>query len=320
MPNVGQALGLRRPARPPVIPFLLLTLPLAIPTEGHVVSMSSGELRVDGQHAVFELRMPAYEIQHVSNPQTALLDHIKFANARMLSSTCTQDQDAYVCTAQYEFSKPIPDAVEIECTLFQVTVPNHVHLLHAVQGPNADQVVFDQTFTKAEARFHPPSRAELIARGVAGGIGRLLTSLAAMLFLAALALAARTAREAALFIALFLLGEWIALPLAPRIPLAFSPGFLEAAMALTSAYLAVEIILLPDSGARWMAVPILGLVHGLNFAAFPAAYLGGASFTQAVLAAVASAGALRLKPLWRRAAALIVLGVAAGRFIRVLLR
>jgi hypothetical protein len=295
--------------------FLLLA---ATTLHAHVVSMSSGELTVDGRNAIYELRMPFYELQHVTNPQTQLLDHVHFADARLVSSNCIQEQDAYICTAHYEFARPIPDSVEIECTLFQVTVPNHVHLLHAVQGPNADQVVFDQTFTKAEARFHPPSRAELIARGVAGGIVRLLKSLAAMLFLAALALAARSARETALFIALFLAGEWIALPLAPRIPLAFSPAFLESAMALTTAYLAVEILLLPDSTARWMAVPVLGLVHGLNFAAFPTAYLAGASFVQAVLISVAAAGTLKLPPVWRRVAALVLLVVAGGRFIRLL--
>jgi hypothetical protein len=288
--------------------------------QAHVVSMSSGELTVDGRNATYELRMPMYELQHVTNPQTQLLDHVRFADARLVSSNCIQEQDAYICTAHYEFSHPIPDFVEIECTLFQVTVPNHVHLLHAVQGPNADQVVFDQTFTKAEARFHPPSRAELIARGVAGGVARLVKSLAAMLFLAALALAARSARETAIFIVLFLAGEWIALPLAPRIPLAFSPAFLESAMALTTAYLAVEILLLPESTARWMAVPVLGLVHGLNFAAFPTAYLAGASIVQAVLVSVAAVGTLKLRPAWRRAAALVLLGVAAGRFLRSLVR
>jgi hypothetical protein len=290
--------------------------------QAHVVSMSSGELHVAGQSATFELHMPVYEIQHVSSPQTALLEHVRFSGAKMLSSSCAidpADPNTYVCTAQYQFAKPIPDSVEIDCTLFQVTVPNHVHLLHAVQGPNSDQVVFDQTFTQAEARFHPPSRAELIARGVAAGIARLFGSLAALLFLAALALASRSAGEAALFVTLFLVGEWIALPLAPRIPLAFAPTFLEAAMALTSAYLAIEILLLPESGARWMAVPLLGVVHGLYFAAFPATYLAGASFVQAVIATVLAVGALRLPSKWRRIAAGLVLAVAAGRFARVLM-
>jgi hypothetical protein len=284
--------------------------------------MSSGELRVDGRSAVFELHMPTYEIQHVANPETALLEHMRFDGAKMLSSSCATDKtdpNTYVCTAQYEFARPIPDAVQIECTLFQVTVPNHVHLLHAVQGPNGDQVVFDKTFTQAEARFHPPSRAELLARGVAGGVARLVGSMGALVFLAALALAARSSRETALFVALFLIGEWVALPLAPRIPLALSPSFLEAALALTSAYLAVEILLLPESGARWMAVPLLGVVHGFYFAAFPAPYLAGASTLQVLIVAALAAGALRVPVKWRRVAAGLVLAVAGGRFARVLM-
>jgi len=284
--------------------------------EAHVVSMSSGELRVDGRNATYELRMPVYELQHLTHPETQLLEHVRFTGARMISSSCKQEEDAYVCAAQYEFAEPAPNYVEIECTLFQVTVPNHVHLLHAVQGPNGDQVVFDQTFTKADARFHPPSRAEIIARGVAGGIARLVKSISALMFLAALALAGRSWREAALFIALFLTGEWIALPLAPRIPLSFSPAFLESAMALTTAYLSIEILLLPESTARWVAAPILGVVHGLNFAAFPAPYLAGASFTQGVLVAVASAGTLKLPMKARRTAAGFLLAFAAGRFAR----
>lgn len=293
---------------------------IALPAAAHVVSMSSGELTVNGRNATYVLRMPVYELQHVTNPQSQLLDHVRFEGARLVSSACAPAQDTYVCTGQYEFSTPIPNAVEIECTLYQVTVPNHVHLLHAVQGPNGDQVVFDQTFTKAEARFHPPSRAELIARGVAAGIGRLVTSLAAMLFLAALALAARSVRETALFIVLFVAGEWIASPLAPRIPLSFSPAFLESAMALTTVYLAIEILLLPVSTARWIAIPVLGLVHGLNFAAFPVTYLAGASFTQVTLVAVATAGALRFPPTGRRTVALVLVAVAAGRFVRLLIR
>jgi hypothetical protein len=300
---------------------ILLLLPCCA-LHAHVVSMSSGELRVDGRSAVFELHMPTYEIQHVANPETALLEHMRFDGAKMLSSSCATDKtdpNTYVCTAQYEFARPIPDAVQIECTLFQVTVPNHVHLLHAVQGPNGDQVVFDKTFTQAEARFHPPSRAELLARGVAGGVARLVGSMGALVFLAALALAARSSRETALFVALFLIGEWVALPLAPRIPLALSPSFLEAALALTSAYLAVEILLLPESGARWMAVPLLGVVHGFYFAAFPAPYLAGASTLQVLIVAALAAGALRVPVKWRRVAAGLVLAVAGGRFARVLM-
>lgn len=54
-------------------------------------------------------------------------------------------------------------------------------------------------------------------------------------------------------------------------------------MALTVAYLALEILTLPNAGKRWAVVLVLGLFHGLYFAAFPAAYLDGASVVQIAL-------------------------------------
>ena len=147
--------------------FLICTCAYA-----HVVSISSGELHVDGRTATYELRIPMYELTHVTHPETALLDQLKFEGARRTSSKCQEQDGTYICRADYEFDQPAPDKIEVECTLFQVTVPNHVHLLYAVQGPNSDQQVFDQSFRQAEVRFHPPSRAELIAKSAAAGIGR----------------------------------------------------------------------------------------------------------------------------------------------------
>ena len=158
----------------------------------HVVSMSTGELRVDGPLADYELRMPMYEIAHVSNPET-LLDHIRFAGAHRVSSNCHEENGTYVCAAHYEFSGLI-DRVEVECTFYQVTVPNHVHLLRAVQGSNGDQAVFDQTFPRAELRFRPPSRFEILSREMLAGLWRAIVSPAAI-FLLVLMVAARSARE-----------------------------------------------------------------------------------------------------------------------------
>ncbi len=100
----------------------------------HVVSMSNGELHVDGRTATYELRIPMYEVAHVTHPETALLDQLKFEGARRTSSDCRELNGTYICRANYEFDRPVPDKIEVECTLFEVTVPNHVHLLYAVQG------------------------------------------------------------------------------------------------------------------------------------------------------------------------------------------
>ena len=285
--------------------------------------MSSGELHVDGRSATFELRIPMYELTHVTHPETALLDRMKFEGGRRTSSNCQEQDGTYVCRADYEFDHPVPDKLEVECTLFQVTVPNHVHLLYAVQGPNSDQEVFDQSFRQAEVRFHPPSRAELIAKGAAAGIARLFKSVSGLLFLVVLVLAARNTREMGILTIAFLAGEWLARPISLRIPMSFSPEFLEAVLALTVAYLAAEIVFLPDSQARWAVVPILGIAHGLPFAAFPSSYLTAASIMQAIILAVlwlAARFVTRVSPVnWRRPAAGVMLVAGIGWFVRMLL-
>ncbi len=167
---------------------------LAAPAWAHVVSMSTGEFRVDGPTAVYELRIPMYEAAHVSNPETALIDHVRFIGAHRTSSKCHEEDGTYVCVASYEFPTLI-DRVDVECTLYQVTVPNHVHLLRAVQGSNSDEAVFDQTITREVIRFRPPSRLEIASRDAAAGIHRAIAS-PAVLFLLILILAARSGREA----------------------------------------------------------------------------------------------------------------------------
>lgn len=297
----------------------LLLFGICCSTYAHVVSMSSGEFHVTGRAATYELRIPMYELTHVTHPETALLDQVKFEGARRTSSMCQEQDGTYICRADYEFDRPVPDKIEVECTLFQVTVPNHVHLLYAVQGPNSDQQVFDQRFRQAEVRFHPPSRAELIAKAAAAGIARWSKSVPGLLFLAVLVLAARKLRDMGILTIAFLTGEWLARPLSLHIPMSFSPEFLEAVLALTVAYLAAEIVFLPDSQARWAVVPILGIAHGLPFAAFPSTYLTAASITQAIVLAVLWLIARKIPVSWRRPAAGVMLIAGIGWFVRMLI-
>jgi len=289
------------------------------PLSAHVVSMSTGELRVDGPQAVYELRMPMYEVAHVANPEIALIDHVQFAGARLISSACHQEGETYVCVANYQFSKTV-DRVDVECTLYQITVPNHVHLLRAIQGSNSDQAVFDQNVARAEVRFRPPSSTEIFLRGAAEGVWRAISS-PAVLFLIALAIAARSAREAALLTAMYLAGEWLTRPLAPLIPWPLAPRFIEAAMALTVAYLVVEILTLPKAGKRWAVVLVLGLFHGLYFASFPASYLTGAMAIQVTLIVILAWLALRFSaPMLHRITAVLLLLASVAWFVSRLAR
>lgn len=296
------------------MPGLILLLGLAASLHAHVVSMSTGDLRMDGPTAVFELRIPVYEVAQLAHPETELLAHFRFGDGHLTRSRCREDDGAYVCRGEYEFPDLHPGALEVQCTLYQVTVPNHVHLLTAMQGSNADQEVFDRRFTDIEVRFRPPSRAEAIAREAASGAMRAVESASGVLFLVALALAARSGNEALLFGAVFLAAEYAARLLGPRLPLALSARFLEAVLALLVAYLAVEILLLPHGRSRWLVVAILALCHGLSFAGFPAAYLLGALPVQGAVFAALAAAWIRMPRAWKRPAAALLLAAGVAWF------
>lgn len=86
----------------------LLACPLAL--SAHMVSMSTGELKVEGDRAHFELRIPTYEVAHVSKPEHTLLDHIRFKSGGAWGTpsaqTCKDEQGTYICTADYQFPAP----------------------------------------------------------------------------------------------------------------------------------------------------------------------------------------------------------------------
>jgi hypothetical protein len=248
------------------IVWALLVTPIA---SAHVVSMSNGDLTIEGALARYELRIPMYEVAHVAAPERTLLEHVKFTGAALLTKTCAPEvaTDTYICRAEYRFASPV-EQLEVECTLASITVPNHVHLLRARMGDKRDQGIFDLSFTRATLRFRPPTRFETAMEEGGAGFFRALGGPVQILFLAALALASRTRREWLAVFAMFLAGQAIAVAGVPRTTWQPAPRFVEAAAALAVAYLAVEILLLPKAGSRWLVAGILGVFHGLYFHLF----------------------------------------------------
>jgi len=248
---------------------ILLLLPVS--ALAHMVSMSTGELKVSGKRAEYELKMPSYEAAHVQNPDVTLLAHIHFRSGgvegKLLAKSCADRNGTYQCNASYVFPEPV-NRIDVECTFASVTVPNHIHMLRADRGDKKDQAVFDISYTTAELRFRPPEPWEIFVKESGAGFLRAAGGLAPLLFLASLALAARSGKELLTITGAFLVGEIAACIVAPRISVGLSPRFIEAAAALTIAYLAFEILLLPQSGQRWAVVGVLGLFHGAYFSLF----------------------------------------------------
>jgi hypothetical protein len=305
---------------------LVYTLALgAAIAQAHVVSMSSGEITVTGTHAHYELRMPLYEVAHVQSPERALLAHIHFGGATMTASSCAPDpaKDSYLCTADYTFAAPI-ERLDVECTFPAITVPNHVHMLRATLDGKQDQAVFDSTFPSATLLFRPPTAVEIAVTQSAAGFVRALGGAVQVLFLAALALASRSRRELLALAGMFVAGQIAAALVVPHTAWQPVPRFVEAAMALALAYLAVEILLLPEAGARWAVAAVLGIFQGLYFDLFlqntayqPALVLAGAVAAEAIGITILALAfsqinrvAKALRPVQVSAAALLVFGMA----------
>ena len=306
----------------------VLLLAVGVPAAAHVMSMSTGDLTIEGRRARYELRMPLYEMSHVPGSEQALFSHIRFSSggqdARLVNKECHPDeaQGTYFCTADYEFPQPV-DKLDVECTFHAVTVPNHVHLLRAVDGSRRDQAIFDFSFPTATLRFRPPTPAEVAATETGAGVMRALGGLVQVLFLASLVLAARSGRELIAISGMFVAGQIASAILVPRAGWQPPPRFVEAAAALTLAYLAVEILFLPRAGGRWAVAALLGAFHGLYFLLFltstgysPAYVLLGAALAELALIALFALIFTRigrlaaaLRPVQVSASALLVVGM-----------
>jgi hypothetical protein len=273
--------------------------------------MSTGELCVDGPLADYELRIPMVEVAQMTNP-ASILDYIRFEGGHRRSAKCADEEGTFVCHAAYEFAELVPDTLGVECRFFEATVPNHVHWLHAVRGKNSDQEVFDQAFPKSELRFRPPSRAETFVREVGLGLERAARNWIGLLFVLGLAIAAP---RAMLPLICFLAGEIAAILIGPRIPWPLAPRFLEAAMALTVAYLAVEGLM--DSSARNLAwiVAMLGLFHGLVVSGFPLPYGLAAGVLQVTVFLALAFAARKISMNWRRGIGWGLLAAGLGAFL-----
>lgn len=322
-----RAFALWRSARLLAVPFLLAFL-LPGAALAHIMSMSSGELQVKGTQATYQLSMPLYEIVHLKEPESTLLKSFRlFVGGEQIPlkygrCAANSDEGIYRCEASYDFPEP-PNQIEVECDFAAVTVPNHVHVLRAIREDVTEQAVFDFTTNRATIRFTPPTWSELATSQLWAGVVRVLIGPFQVLFLVALVLAGRERRELVRLALSFAGSETLTAALLAGISWSPPPRFVEAAAALTVAYLAVEILVLPDAGYRWLIAAVMGVFHGFYFGNFlkqsemDSVYvLAGVLLANALLLGVIAyilvrlrEGAPWLRPVKSGAAVLLVIGL-----------
>jgi len=255
-----------------IIRLSVALLCLVSPVAAHVISMSSGYAKVNGNRIEYTLRMPEYEMPHVKDPR-ALFTHIRFTSGfetgRRTAEECHADSagSTYICTANYEFSAPV-ERLDVQCSFYEVTVPNHIHMLHAERSGKYDQAILDAAFSSASLGFRPPTAFETAVEQSRAGAVRVWTNAVQVLLLVALALASRTRRELTLLGLAFLAGECAGALAILHSTWQPSPQFAESAAALALAYLALEIIAFPGSRGRWLLALMFGGFEGMYFASF----------------------------------------------------
>ncbi len=289
----------------------VLAIAGALPIAGHVLSMSHGSLLHDGSDVRYELRMPLAEVPDDPDRARLLLSAFQVIDGgrpvSQADAKCSEEagQGLFICSATYQFPEP-PKTVVVRCEFPAVTVPQHVHVLRSGAGEMVRQTVFDITYAQAEIRFSPPTWLETAATESGAGFRRVLTSPELLLFLVALALAGRSRREFVACAGGFIAAQALVGAVGTVIGWMPPMRFLEAASALTVAYLASEILFLPDASLRWLACGAMGTFHGLFFATLlgsarmsPAYFLPGAFGGEGLLLAVL--GAVRLRYVGSRA-------------------
>ena len=310
-----------------LLPLVTLLLFL-IPARAHIMSMSSGDLVVEGNRASYELRMPLYEIVHLEEPERSLLENFRlFQEGREASTpkgscSANAEEGVYRCEMTFEFPEPI-EQLEVHCTFAAVTVPNHVHVLRATREDITEQAIFDFSFSRSTIRFTPLTASEMLFSQMGAGFVRVLLGPFQILFLVALALAGRTRTELFQIATAFLLAQALSAVFVGYKDWQPPPRFVEAAAALTVAYLAVEVLVLAEAGYRWFVAAGMGVFHGFYFGSFLQQVemdylyvLSGVTFGDALvllvfafLLARLKAGAPGLRPVQVGAVLLFIIGI-----------
>lgn len=261
----------------------------------HAISMSTGYATVHGRELEYTFRIPDYEMAHVREP-LSLFDHIRFSSdgeeGARTGQECHPDpaNGSYLCAADYRFSRPI-ERLAVECSFYQATVPNHVHMLHAERAGKYDQAILDSSFPSATLAFRPPTAAEVALTQSGAGFTQVFAGWAQLLLLFAAAFAARNRAELVRMILAFVAGQCVS-----GVALHYSswqpqPRFAESAAALALAYLSLEMLLFPASRGRWVMAGALGIFSGMYFTLF----INESGYSMAwVLAGAAAASALTI--------------------------
>ncbi|MCS7461388.1 HupE/UreJ family protein [Paenibacillus doosanensis] len=167
----------------------------------------------------------------------------------------------------YTSAQPISGFTIQYNLLFDDADPNHLNFAVILDGDDADQTIFDaQHRTYRYQSLHPATALTTVWRYFVLGIEHILTGYDHLLFLFSLLLIAVRYMDMLRIVTAFTVAHSITLIAASTGWIHPSSNWVEAGIAATICYVALENIWSSRHEQRWLVTFVFGLIHGMGFA------------------------------------------------------
>jgi hydrogenase/urease accessory protein HupE len=156
-----------------------------------------------------------------------------------------------------------PATLAVQMNILTDLYRDHRTVAAILDGDRRDEFVFQHgnTFESANESWWQTARTFLLL-----GIEHILTGYDHLLFLLALLVAGRGMRQLVAIVTSFTVAHSSTLALATFGVIQPPPRLIEAAIALSIAYVGVENLVVSEVRGRWRLTFVFGLVHGFGFA------------------------------------------------------
>jgi hypothetical protein len=169
------------------------------------------------------------------------------------------------CSLLYSFSQPIEEVL-LRVTLYNITDSGHWNLAQLQYDDQQEQKYFNLENPTAiiELRRGWMSYVRLGERFLVFGGKRILTGYDSLAFLFGLLLVAQTFGSLLKSVGIFLIAQTLTLQVGALDVISLPPRFVDSAIALSVAYIALENLLLKEATNRWLIAGLFGLIFGFS--------------------------------------------------------
>lgn len=263
------------------------------PARAHQVNLLAAEARIeDGRRITLQLTMKGSDVDRVAGTAIAgavggQVDPARLAQARaavegaLNSRTAVRNAGGAACaggvrslaaaddavTAAFAYDcAGVPGELVYSSTVLVDVEPSARQVVLIGRSGGVEQAVIDAGRTTVSLTGPPPAAGEVVAQYIVSGVEHIFIGYDHIAFLLGLLLWARSPWAVVKIVTAFTVAHSITLSLAVLDVVALPSALVEAAIAASIVWVAVENFVSRDVSRRWRLTFLLGLVHGFGFA------------------------------------------------------